>query len=310
MKQMLRQVVRKISAPREEAPAPSVRTLFFISGHPRSGTNWLSNLCNLHPRVCCHGEFHFQVLYDALDHFTDFPWYVASKPKIRRVAEEGIESTVRRCMAAMGAQRKPGADVVGDHTPREFRVFIPDAKYVWIARDGRDVSVSWTFHLLNTGRPALVRPRVRELFDRELEASDGSPEGVKRAAANLLASEAWVEAVAEGWAERIRRDLPKVRAAESEGGALVLRYEDLLEDTDRWRGELYRFLGVDPSEAEPLSQETNTTPGFGKENPKGFFRKGASGDWRNYFDSEAQSWFKRAAGNELLELKYETDADW
>ncbi len=317
----LKDAIRKVVSVPAEKPAPtpgprpeSAYRYFFISGHPRSGTNWLSNLCNLHPDICCHGEFHFQVLYNAFDRFTDMPWYVASKPKIKAVAREGLAQTTRRCMIAMAEGRKPGATVIGDHTPRPFQMLLGDSAYLAIIRDGRDVVVSWTFHLLRTGKPGLVHDRTREAFTRELAAAGDSAEGLKAAAGNLLRDEAWVSTVAGGWALQMQNDLPRLRGLietpRNNCRVLLLRYEELLGDAEKWRTEIYRFLGVEPGKAESLSRETNTVAGFGREDPQSFYRKGESGDWKNYFDAQNATWFKTAAGKELIEAGYEKDLDW
>ena len=42
-------------------------SFFFVRGHPRSGTNWVGALLNLHPQVNCFGEFHFEDIRNAID---------------------------------------------------------------------------------------------------------------------------------------------------------------------------------------------------------------------------------------------------
>jgi hypothetical protein len=51
-------------------------------------------------------------------------------------------------------------------------------------------------------------------------------------------------------------------------------------------------------------------PGFEQERPNEFFRKGAVGDWRNYFDDRARQWFKFEVQDELKIQGYESGDDW
>lgn len=289
------------------------RTFFFVCGHPRSGTNWVSNLCNLHPDICCHGEFHFQVMYDAFDKFVERPWYVGSEAHIKPVAEQSLTQFVQTTLMAMADKRKPGSRIVGDHTPRVFQVLVRDASYIVVQRDGRDVVVSWTFHLLRTAKSEIVHEQARATFERELSMCGSDPDKLKIATRNLLQDQEWVTRLASGWSLQVQNDLPRIAAVQSSGGptrVLVVRYEDLLNDVEGGRARMYEFLGARPDAAKPISSDSRTSPGFGREDPLSFYRKGEAGDWRNYFDTNTSAWFKACAGVQLIETGYEKDDRW
>ena len=72
--------------------------------------------------------------------------------------------------------------------------------------------------------------------------------------------------------------------------------------------KIYMFLGLDPKKAKPLNELTK--PGFEKENPGTFYRKGAVGDWKNYFTEESKKWFKEEAGDALILAGYEENLNW
>ena len=76
------------------------------------------------------------------------------------------------------------------------------------------------------------------------------------------------------------------------------------------RAALYEFLALDPTEAAPLSTDTNTRPGFEREDPTRFYRKGRVGDWRIHFTPSAKRWFLDEAGDLLVRLEYESDNRW
>ena len=64
------------------------RHFFFICGCFKSGTNWVQNLLNLHPHVQVQGEFHFEVLRNAVDQLTSVYWFLGSDPALRHVGVE------------------------------------------------------------------------------------------------------------------------------------------------------------------------------------------------------------------------------
>jgi len=313
---VIRRTIQRLGPARGalEDPTPLVRP-FFVCGHPRSGTNWVSSLLNLHPRVFCDGEFHFHLIRSGIEGFQSQPWYVGSREPVRSETERAFASLVLGCLTAQAHRPaehggKPGATEVGDHTPRMLRMLIPPpaGRYIIIFRDGRDVLVSWTFHLLKTARPDIMHPQVRPIFEQVLPAAGESADAARQAARRLLADRAWVEHYAAGWSDHTGHDLATMRQLKADGHAsslLRLSYEELHADTQTHRARMYTFLGVKPSEASPLSRESHTAPGFGREAPRSFYRRGEVGDWRNYIDAQSHSWFLERAGARLSELGYD-----
>ncbi len=297
-------------------PAPA--RPFFVCGHPRSGTNWVSSLLNLHPRVFCDGEFHFHLVRNGIDAFKSQPWYVGSREPVRTVVEQAFADMVLKCLTAQAHRPaedggKPDATEVGDHTPRMLRMLVPppEGRYIVIFRDGRDVLVSWTFHLLKTSRPDIMHPDVRPVFEQVLPGADASADAARDAARRLLADRNWVSHYAAAWADHTGHDLAAIRRLESEGhGKSILRlsYEGLHADVEGERSRMYAFLGADPALAAPLSRESHTSPGFGREAPRSFYRKGEVGDWRNYLTADSHAWVLQCAGERLRELGYEMAA--
>lgn len=305
-----------------ETPAAAPRRFVFISGHPRSGTNWVSSLLNRHPEVFSDGEFHFLILRWAMDGFTSLPWYMGAGEPYRSVAERGLQQTIRDCMIERARQRGRGeARVIADHTPRLFRLMIspPEARYIVVQRDGRDVLVSYTFHLLNTKAPEVVHESVRAFFAQQIQAIDRTNESDRKAAQRaaaqaLLNHEPWVRYYANFWSDHVLHDKRIYLDVAAQGHSDSVRfvsYEKLRASTEEHRRSLYQHIGVDPSLALPLSADSNTAPGFGgREDVTSFYRKGEPGDWRNYFTADTARWFNTTAGMALLELGYEPDSRW
>lgn len=287
------------------------RNLFFICGHPRSGTTWTVAVMNLHPRIFVQGEFRFEALRNGFDQLTRWPWHVAYHEPIRTEAERAARESIRRIMGAITAN-KPDAQWLGDKTPRSLRVLIPGAPHVLLVRDGRDVLVSRTFHELSSGGVMLNDPlyagRMLDLQQQFL----ANPDLFRREPHRLLSEEHWVRTLARQWAQQMRHDLAVAAVMRDRARTPLyeLRYERMRADVESERASLYRFLGLDPTEAAPVSAANRSAPGFEAETPNGFYRKGEAGDWNNYMTDDARRWFKHAAGDQLIALGYEKDGSW
>ncbi|MCA9300879.1 MAG: sulfotransferase domain-containing protein, partial [Phycisphaerales bacterium] len=90
----------------------------------------------------------------------------------------------------------------------------------------------------------------------------------------------------------------------------IVRYEDLHEDLEGTRRAMYTFLGADPDEADPVSDETMTSAGLQREDPMSHNRKGAVGDWTRYFHDDMRAWYKDEAGDALIEAGYVESHGW
>jgi hypothetical protein len=276
------------------------KRFFCIRGFMKSGTNWLGALLNRHPEVSSAGEFHWQELLDPLQRqgqnlavYRKPGLFKSTLDRMRQVIREGIVQA-----------NDPNAIVVGDRTPHSLKpLILPEAHYISIIRDGRDVMVSRMFHLLNNPGVTRIFQRNRHLrglldeFRNDPWFFDKSPE-------LLLSIEEPVRVTARWWREHLESDRQTVRE-NPELQVRFLRYEDLHVNPELICKELFEFLGVDPTLANPI--EGQTAPGFSEGRPDSFFRKGVVGDWKNYFNDDSRSWFDDEAGDELRELGYVGD---
>ncbi len=280
------------------------KRFFCIRGFMKSGTNWLGALLNRHPQVSSTGEFHYQELLQLLlNHATTLPLY--ENRELLDATLAGLRQLFRNGIIAAN---QADAAVVGDRTPHTIcPLTLPEAKYISIIRDGRDVMVSRMFHLFNN-------PEVASLFQRNvrmrelLEQFRRDPWFFRQNPHLLLSVEEPVRITARWWREHLETD--RRFAAENPQVAIrFVRYEGLHLRTSEVCDQLFGFLDVDPAMASPLDETTK--PGFGEERPDNFFRKGIVGDWRNYFTETSQVWFEEEAGDELQHQGYLTqDRDW
>jgi len=295
---------------------PTRYKFFFVCGHSRSGTTWLEKVLDLHPRLNCVGEFHLEVVRRGFDEFVGRRWHLAHAEPMRSIAEECFAETVRRCLESV-ASRKPGADWIGDRTPRPLRPLLPGSPHIVMSRDGRDVAISYMIHQMRTNGLDVRREPFRTMLAEDLRALRDDPAVFESDPPRLLRHPEWVRHVARKWGVRCRRDLDTVdRLAQTpeRGRATVVRYEMLRAEPDAERSRLYRFLGVSPDEAAPLSPEEGTSAGLAMHDPGGKARKGIVGDWKNFAVGRAGRRFRRIfkpeAGDVLIRLGYESDASW
>lgn len=261
----------------------------YLRGYPKSGTNWFCNLLNLHPEIVCHGEFHFEHFHQAFRDTLDrrFGLLQEEPNKIRSEYFKFIRNVVKTY--ASDFSDKKNIKVVIDRTPQTIdSTFVPGSKYLYITRDGRDVLVSWTYHSLLVKK--LSHNHIKNIFTN----FNKDPNHYEKYKNSLLANKNWVKSIARGWNNQIVRDFAHMKKAD-EGKIKYnyyrVKYEDLHQNTNKIRNEIYTFLGVDASLASELTGLTK--PGF--DNRKtintSFYRSGKTGKWRNYFSEKQHSWF-------------------
>lgn len=309
----MRTLAEHIRPVRKPATQPGY---FFVRGHPRSGTNWVCNILNLHPRISCTGEFHFETIYNAVHRARSIPWQITGSDPIRTELEAAFGDMVRRCVGIACREQRPDATWFGDRTPSDLLYWMSGAHYIWILRDGRDVAVSWTFHQLRKGRevieksiPSPANAHLLNMSDKFLQ----DPELFVKHPGLLLDDEAWVRHVARTWDRRYRSDTGAAQHIERpdvDGDILRLRYEDLHADTEAQCLRLFSFFDLDPDEAQAISPESFTSAGYKSPDPKGHRRKGEVGDWQNYFSATSKAWFNEVAGESLVQAGYAKDSDW
>jgi len=92
---------------------------------------------------------------------------------------------------------------------------------------------------------------------------------------------------------------------------ITVKYENLQNDTFNEIQKVLKFLNAN-TDTKIISDIMDRTSFNKLKKGKGddFFRKGISGDWKNYFSTYDIKLFKILAGELLMKLGYEKSRDW
>ncbi len=300
------------------------REKFFIFGHARSGTTLLMRLARLHPEVHCNYQAHFFTRQPLLKSLVNTPeaeeWLTRKSNRWNQGRD--LSPLILRSAADFIMERdaaREGKRIVGDKSPsstihgqavRDMHAVYPDAKLVYIVRDGRDVLISERF------RNFVEESKFLTAEDRRIIADLRKDQTQFTNGARSLFTETVIRRVASGWAKNLKE-------TEDEGRRLFgdhyygMRYEDLLARPFDEMQKLWAFLGVDsdPSLEATLRAEMASNPDEewqAKRNGdiSSFLPKGQAGNWSRLFTQKDRAVFKEVAGELLIRWGYEKNAEW
>jgi hypothetical protein len=300
------------------------REKFFIFGHARSGTTLLMRFVRLHPEVHCNYQAHFFTRQPLLKSLVDTPEAAEWLERRSNRWNQGrdLSPLVLRAAADLIMERdaaKEGKRIVGDKSPsstihgqavRDMHGVYPDAKLIYIVRDGRDVLISERF------RNLVEESRFLKAEDKRIiEELRKDPTRFTNGTRSLL-TEPVIRRVAAGWVRNVQE-------TEEEGHRLFdgnyysLRYEDLLARPFEEMQTLWEFLSVpvDPSLEKAILEERSSNPdeewqANRNEEIASFLPKGQAGNWQRLFTGRDKAIFKDVAGEMLVKWKYENDLNW
>jgi len=293
---------------------------FFIFGHARSGTTLLTRLIRLHPDVHCNYQAHFFTRKPLLKSMVDTPemeeWLTRRSNRWNRGGD--LSAVVLRAAADFILERdarKAGKHIVGDKSPNSLlngqsvtnlHALYPDARLIFIVRDGRDAALS---HRLQSFVDAVQHLNRTDLRIRADFGRDARPffEG-KRS----LFTRKGIHQAAENWVRNVNQTHTLGQQLYGEC-YLALRFEDLVAQPWETMEKIWQFLGADTSSSslpEILAQELTRNPDADWQRQKesdlaASIKKGKSGSWRELFTSSNKQVFWEIAGETLQEWGYQ-----
>lgn len=172
-------------------------------------------------------------------------------------------------------------------------------KTVFMIRDPRDVVISNAFYITR-----LKRHFLNERFNKDMSTLD---ERIMACITGLPATEASSGLISIG--QRVTNYV----GWKDDPDTHLCRFEDLVGangggSNDTQRREIEAIAahinrGLSPGDVQRIAMKT-----WSQESST--FRKGVIGDWRNHFNDAHKDAFKRAAGQEIIDLGFEKDLDW
>ena len=199
----------------------------FVGGAPRSGTTLARAILNAHPEIACGPELRAFPALARLYRET----VAAMGPTLETHYFFSAADLKASFRDLIGSFLKPfhersGKRFIAEKTPanalyfRELHLLFPESRFIHVVRDPRDVVAS------------LIKQDWRDEKTGE-----------------RLPITASIAGAAQGWRDHVSA----AHAARAEGAPVFeLRYEKLIAGPAETIGDLFRFLGVSPSEA-PLS---------------------------------------------------------
>jgi hypothetical protein len=260
-----------------------------LGGCGRSGTTLLRMILDSHPAICCGPESNV-FRRSALDPHELAAKFNLDPGRVRAIHASAvsrsafIEGFAALCIERAGKRRW------AEKTPRNIRrldsIFrhFPQARFVHVLRDGRDVACSLRTH-----------PRHRVVKGE------------------LVALNTWKPIA--GCARRWRNDIERSRPYWSDPRFLTLRYEELVREPRPALERLMAFVGE--AWDDRLLEHAGTGSPFRDvttfaQNPEALepVNTKTISRWERDLDAKDRRIFKRIAGKLLIELRYADDDNW
>ncbi len=301
------------------------REKFFILGHARSGTTLLMRLARLHPEVHCNYQAHFFTRQPLLKSLVNTPeaeeWLTRKSNRWNQ--SKDLSPLVLRASADFMLEReavKENKNIVGDKSPssnihgqavRDMHAVYPDAKLIYIVRDGRDVLISERFRNFVEESKFLTQEDQRIIADLKVDSTPFSN------GARSIFTEAFIRNIAKRWVDDLSEIDAEAKKLYSENYFSV-RYEDLLQKPYEEMNSLWKFLGVkkvETSLSDKINAEMKSNPdeqwqAERNESIASFLPKGQAGNWNRLFTEKDKAIFKEVAGDVLVKWNYEKDLNW
>jgi hypothetical protein len=229
---------------------------------------------------------------------------------MRAASDFIMEREARRVAKTVVGDKSPNSEMNGESV-RLLSAIYPDARLLFIVRDGRDTAVS---HRFQSFIDLVDTLSTEDLDIREAFLQDSGPFLRKE---RSLFTRRGLKRIAESWVKNITETNTAAKSLFGEK-YLCLRYEDLLHNAIEVMNEVWEFLkvsGVNSELQQAIDLEMKNNPDkdwqiHKEQKIANNLRKGDPGSWREIFTNENSRLFKEIAGKELITWNYERNFDW
>ena len=280
--------------------------MIFIMGLRKSGTSWVRSILQTHPSIITRLEDNaHEILWSlrtALSSYNrklrEAQWLNDNEDPIHTHSSENYQQMVRffyetTCLKTIedgnNAKNKAKANTVvfRDFTVSQyfglFTQLFPQAKFIYVTRDPRDVAISsWFYH-----------KRVQDGFEEK--------------AGNL---QYYARTIARDWIRDYNRIFfhPSINDVSWH----IVRFEDLHENFYDTVGQLFSFVGVKKigeERAAKLQEQTSFTQQtdgreLGQLDESAYFRQGVAGGWKEHLEERTNSIMMATASRHMRSLGY------
>ncbi len=295
---------------------------FFIFGHARSGTTVLARLIRLHPEVHCNYQAHFFTRQPLLESLVadeaigewlcrkSNRWNQGKDPSalvLRVAADFMLEREARHFGARLVGDKSPNTLLNGESVRLMHKVY-PDARLIFIVRDGRDTILSHRFQAF-IDFPQHLSPadlKIRQAFIEQ-------PTPFLQGERSLFTEKSLLQA-AKGWLENVQ-ETHQMGLDYYADRYQAIRYEDLITSTWEVLKNLWQLIGVTsipPELRASIAQELEQNPDEQWQLEKAgqmahALPKGKPGAWRQIFTQRDAQLFHQVAGDALRTWGYSID---
>ncbi|MFT7245141.1 MAG: aryl sulfotransferase [Candidatus Azotimanducaceae bacterium] len=187
------------------------------------------------------------------------------------------------------------------HTPADGIPWFDDAKYITVARDGRDAFMSWCNHMSRMKMTEMLNEQAAKEGIAEMKSFDGVD--YKGYFHEWLEENNFFDVVASYWARRGQSNL------------LFVHFNNLKADLEQEMRRIARFLNIELEESQwPAVVERCTFEGMRSADKKvgdfdaafeggieGFVYKGTNGRWHDVLDKDDLAAYQRKVKEALPE---------
>ena len=263
------------------------KKMFWIFGSPRSGTSWLGAQLLNHPKNIIWNEPYVGVHFKIIKSQSKRKGYLFSEDQKKNWLPELKKFILSRAYSHAQNRQKnlvikepngsEGADLLLD--------CFPNSKLIFLLRDGRDVVDS----LIDAHRPDSWNPNLRSipLDSQKIRNSE-------------------IERHAKTW-ERITNIVYSAYNNHNSNRRLLVKYEDLRNNTLEELKKIYQFLKIDIKDEELVQiidkHDFKNIPKEEKGSGK-FYRSASPGSWKEHFSEEEKELMNSIMGKTLKNLNY------